>query len=264
MNHQLCLLLDIGNSRLKWNVWQSGAGQFSRQTQAVDYKTPSLENFFNNEWKSLGSSINAIFAANVAGDMLAKQVDAWCAKQWGIHPHFVSTGASFQSVKNGYRNYRELGIDRWLDVIAAHALYPDQPVIVVDCGTATTVDALTGNGQHRAGPIIPGRQMMLRALANNTADLKIVTGNSVAASVFAENTQAAILSGVNFATAGALSAIVGEMQQKLAGENNRYKVKVIVTGGAAEQLMPLTNIKDFIVEPDLVLIGLRVMADKTQ
>ncbi|HEY5602835.1 MAG TPA: type III pantothenate kinase [Gammaproteobacteria bacterium] len=262
MKYQNCLLVDIGNSRLKWNVWPYGTGGFSRQTQSVDYKTQSLAQLLDAQWQSIEDSISAIVVANVAGDVIAKQLDAWCVERWHIHPQFVATTAAFQSVKNGYRDYRELGVDRWLAVIAAYQRYPAEPVIVIDCGTATTVDALTKQGEHRAGPIIPGRQMMLQALTNNTANLNIAAGADTQTSLFADNTQIAILSGVNFAAAGALNTIVSEMRRQLADEKERIAVKIIVTGGAAAQLMPLTQIKKFSVEPDLVLIGLRTVVDK--
>ena len=133
-----------------------------------------------------------------------------------------------------------------------------------DCGTAITLDALSSNGQHHAGPIMPGRQMMQQSLISNTADLKISDDTNVSTSIFAENTQNAIISGVNFATSSALDTIVSQMRQKLVDESGDGQVKLIVTGGAAEELMPLTQINEFNVVPDLVLMGLRRVAEVEQ
>ena len=183
---------------------------------------------------------------------------------WGIHPKFAKTSASFKSVQNGYYHYGELGVDRWLAVIAAHERFPGKNAIVIDCGTALTVDAVTPNGQHHAGPIIPGRKMMFQALASNAADLSDMSEKNTSASVFADNTQKAIVSGVNFAISSVLDAVLSEMRQKLAAENDASKIIVIATGGAAETVMSITHIKDFTIEPDLVLTGLRSMAVEKQ
>ena len=262
MNHSNYLLLDIGNSRLKWNIWQHGATQFSRETQVIDYKAQPLASILNDQWQGIKDSIDEILIANVAGEEIAEKIDTWCAQHFGINPTFILTRAVFQSVRNGYHNYQALGVDRWLAVVAASKLCPAQNVIVIDCGTATTLDALTCSGLHRAGPIVPGRQMMLQALENNTAELKITSDAGMSVSVFAENTQNAILCGVNFAASGALNTVVEEMRRKLFDETGINEVRIIVTGGAAAQLIPLTQLKDFSVESDLVLIGLRVMADE--
>ena len=261
---QTYLLLDIGNSCLKWNIWQQGARQFSSETQRTDYKDRALAEVLDDQWRSIDNSIQNVFVANVAGDAIAKQVETWCVDHWGIHPKFAKTSASFKSVQNGYYHYGELGVDRWLAVIAAHERFPGKNAIVIDCGTALTVDAVTPNGQHHAGPIIPGRKMMFQALASNAADLSDMSEKNTSASVFADNTQKAIVSGVNFAISSVLDAVLSEMRQKLAAENDASKIIVIATGGAAETVMSITHIKDFTIEPDLVLTGLRSMAVEKQ
>jgi len=245
-------------------VWQQGAQQFSRETQRADYKDRTIADVLDDQWGSIEDTIQGVFVANVAGDTIAKQIETWCVDHWGIHPQFAETTTISQSVKNGYQNYKELGVDRWLAVIAAHERYPEQDVIVIDCGTAITIDAVAGNGQHHAGPIFPGRQMMFQALATNTADLNDVSENNIVSSVFVDNTQKAIFNGVNFAISSALDAVLKEMRQKLIDENGTDEIVIMATGGAAETVLSLTQIKDFTVEPDLVLMGLRLMAAEKQ
>ena len=264
LSKQTYLLVDVGNSRMKWNIWEYGTRQFAQETQGVTYKEQTIVSLLNQQWESVEESINQVIVSNVAGNAIADEIKKWCIEHWEVDPQFVETSASFRSVQNGYRNYSELGVDRWLAVIAAQALYPDQEVIVIDCGTAITVDAVTRDGQHHAGPIIPGRQMMFQALASSTADLDNVPENNQPVSVTVDNTQKAITSGVNFAISSALDTVVAKMRQYLIDENGANKVVVIVTGGAAEALMSLTQMKDFTVEPDLVLTGLREMAIEKQ
>jgi len=263
MHEPINLLLDIGNSRMKWNLWQHGAEQFSQETRHVDYKAKPIDRVLSAEWGKL-HGIQDIYIANVAGQEVAQQINHWTHSQWNVEPKYVATSASFQSVTNGYRRYQELGVDRWLAVIAAQQLCLDQQVIIIDCGTAITVDALNRDGQHHAGPILPGRQMMLQSLSINTADLKIPCSKDSWISVFAENTENAITSGVNFATSSALNTIVAQMRQKLLEEAGIKAVSIVVTGGAAKQLLPLTEITDFKLVPDLVLMGLRRVAELNQ
>lgn len=260
MSIQTCLLVDVGNSRLKWYVGVQGAEQFSRETQSVPYKEQAIASLLDDQWGSIEGAIQNVYVANVAGDTIATEIKKWCIDHWNIYPEFATTSPSFQSVKSGYENHDELGIDRWLAVIAAHNRMPDKDVIVIDCGTAITVDVITRDGQHHAGPIIPSRQMMFQALATNTADLNDVSENSQSPSVFVGNTQKAIVSGVNFAVASALDAVVSEMRQKLIDKNGVNEIVIMVTGGAAEAVMSLTQIKEFTVDSDLVLTGLRLMA----
>ena len=262
MSQRNFLLLDIGNSRMKWNVWQRDAKHFARDTQIVDYKSQAIKQVLDSEWGEIRNVIHAVLVANVAGESVAQQVTAWCVEHWGIDPRFITTGATFHSVKNGYRDHRQLGVDRWLAVIAAQQLCPDQDVIVIDCGTATTVDTLDRNGQHYAGPIMPGCHLMQGALLANTAKLDITSGDHESMSAYVENTQNAIVSGANFAASSALNTIVSQIRRRLADEFGDSEAKVIVTGGAAQQLMPLTQINHFRSEPDLVLIGLRRLADE--
>ncbi|WP_455201911.1 type III pantothenate kinase [Kaarinaea lacus] len=261
---QTYLLVDVGNSRLKWNVWQLGSEQFSRKTQYVTHGEQSIRQLLDDQWGAIEDGIQKVFVANVAGDKVATDIKNWCIDRWGNSPEFATTGPQFKSVKNSYRNYGELGIDRWLAVIAAHQLYHDQTAIVVDCGTAITVDAVTREGQHYAGPIIPGRQMMFQALASSTSDLDHVSENNQSSSIIVDNTQKAIVSGVNFAISSALDTVVSELRQTLIKQNGADRIAIIVTGGAAEAVMALTQIKDFTDEPDLVLTGLRLMATEIQ
>ena len=165
MTSSSCLLVDIGNSRLKWNIAPSDANVFEHQTRIVDYKARPMGDVLNEQWGEMKAPFPRVAVVNVAGKTVAQQLIDWCANHWDVQPTFVSSAASFKTVTNGYKDYSQLGADRWMAVIAAHQRKPDQHSVIIDCGSAITVDAVTVDGQHKAGPIIPGREMMLQALA---------------------------------------------------------------------------------------------------
>ena len=105
---------------------------------------------------------------------------------------------------------------------------------------------------------------MLQALAANTADLNNryntnSDNNDFSGSVFADGTQAAVVNGVNFAIGKALDTIIHEIREKLSGPGNDAKLEILVTGGAAKQVMALTGITLYTFEPDLILHGLYIV-----
>ncbi len=265
MSEQAYLLVDIGNSRLKWKLWKPCVNKFSCETQYVDYKQTghSVKDILDTQWGSIEENITQVMAVNVAGQAIANEMTEWCSRQWKIEPVFAQTGASYKSMTNGYLDFSELGADRWLTVIAAYECYPDKPVIVIDCGTAITIDVIDSSGKHHAGPIIPGQSMMIQALATSTADLNNIPLEQSSASVFVDSTEKAIFSGVVFATSGSVDTIVRDILHKLKNEAPG-EVTMLVTGGAAGTIMPQTHIKDYKVEPDLVFMGLLRLATENQ
>lgn len=253
MTQSVHLLVDVGNSRIKWNPLPVDANEITQPTHAFAWNQETLSEQLETHWGLITGFVTKVTVANVAGDDIQKKLTAWCADHWKIDPQFVATTPQFDDIKNGYDQHQELGVDRWLAVIAAHQLYPESADIVIDCGSALTVDTVLPDGKHLPGPIIPGQDSLFETLMAKTAfaESEIQPG-SEEAQVFVTNTKNALLSGAKFATSGALDAIVKQTSQALSSEN----LKVIVSGGAAQQMLSLTTIKDYLVEPDLVLKGL--------
>jgi type III pantothenate kinase len=260
------LFVDIGNSRLKWNQASLGASGFEQPATAIDYRNQPLIDLLDQQWGNIKAPYPAVAVVNVAGKAMEQQLTDWCVTHWDVTPRFITTAERFQNVTNGYTDYTQLGADRWLAAIAAHHHKPDHHNVIIDCGSAITVDTVMADGQHRGGPIIPGPAMMLAALSANTADLgQYAQPAELSAAVFVNNSGEGIASGVSFATGQALDGIIGQIQDKLSGagvDNN--KTTLWVTGGAAAKVMPLTGITDYTHEPDLVLQGLQLVTAARQ
>jgi type III pantothenate kinase len=146
-------------------------------------------------------------------------------------------------------------VDRWLAAVAGyHAA--GGACCVADIGTAATFDAVTGDGQHLGGFIVPGPELMMRCLWGGTADLAERTASSgeAAGAPLADNTRDAIERGCHLAVAAFVDRGVEEVRRRLG-----VTPALLLTGGAAAVIRPhlLTSCQ---VVPDLVLRGLAILA----
>ena len=136
-------------------------------------------------------------------------------------------------------------------LVAAH-FAGDGAKIIIDCGTAVTVDAINGQGIHLGGLIIPGVDLMCSMLAENT-QVTSTADMRQPIEIFNATTQNAVYSGSTLCLQHGLRSIIEQMRTELAGP-----VSVFVTGGAADTLIN-ENIEQTIMRPELVLEGLEIM-----
>ena len=214
------LLLDAGNTRLKWAL---AGGQKEPLTGAVQ---PDAEGFRElvRQVADAGRP-DAVALVSVRGERFADQVSGWCTEADWPEPLLVRCASRAHGVRPAYEDVGSLGVDRYAAMVAARRLF-EGPVIIVDCGTAVTVDGVDGSGQHVGGLIIPGRELMLRALSAGTAALPLVDEGQV---VFpAANTADAIVSGTTLGMVYAVEEICRRMGRLMGGQVER-----VLTGGNA-------------------------------
>ena len=242
----MILLIDAGNTRVKWALAAPGAplGEWTAHGAATHADTPQLELAWCEAANTHG--VSRIVIANVAGNALRVQLEyvlQRCLPDIAIE-WFASLPA-LAGVTNGYRNPSQLGCDRFAAAIAGHALAPEQRVIVVNCGTATTIDAVTPDGVFLGGMILPGLGLMASSLARNTAQLLQIAQDGNLPDGFADNTDDAILSGILAAQSGAVEHACAAHRAEAC----------IISGGAAPYIAPMLKVPYRIVE-NVVLIGL--------
>lgn len=243
------LLVDIGNSRVKWAMLEDG--RLGAQ-QAAAY-----QGWSEQDWRRelfAGGPVEAVIAASVSSGP-ASVLDAATRLAIGQGAWFVETAREAAGVRNAYREPRLLGVDRWLAVIAAHAMH-DGPCCVADVGTAATFDAVTADGQHLGGFIIPGPDLMVHSLHRETADLASHTAASGAAgdALLADNTRDAIGRGCRLAVAAMIDRGVSDVAARVGAQP-----ALLLTGGGAPAVMPLLRTVAEPV-PDLILRGLARLA----
>lgn len=237
------LLIDAGNTRIKWAVAAPGAALGA--WTLLDAVSHAGLDGAAAAWRRAG--VSRALVSNVAGaevrERIARALPAGIAVEW-----FAST-AERAGLRNGYRNPAQLGCDRFAAAIGARALAPGQDVIVATCGTATTVDAVTRDGRFIGGMILPGLALMAGSLARNTAQLPQVTPGAAPPPLFGDNTDDAIVSGV-------LSAQAGAIERACAAH---AATACIVSGGAAPTIAPVLKFSCLLVD-NIVLVGLHAAA----
>lgn len=238
------LLLDVGNSRSKWALVQEG--ELTHQGVAANAEWTELQRAF-----AVLPAPSRIVASNVAGDAMAQRLREICAG-WKCTVEFVTARAEQCGVRNGYQQPERLGSDRWAALIAAWGRLHG-PCLVVNCGTATTIDALSAQGEFLGGLILPGVELMQRSLATGTAQL---TGEPGMLQDFPRNTADAIYSGMLRATVGA----VRHQFDLLLARSPYGSVHCLLGGGAAGVVEPYLDLPLERMD-NLVLKGLQIIGE---
>ena len=236
------LLVDAGNSRIKWMLWTAGR---AGETGAL-----STRAFRDGEATLPESGYQHCIASNVAGESVADRLRQGPGALAELQ--FVQTAAEQGGVVNAYDEPGRLGVDRWVALLGARAEF-DSACLVVDAGTAVTLDALAADGRHLGGQILPGAPLMMSALADGTSDLPDIAaspGNApVAADVFATHTDDAIRRGAWTAVVGAIEHAHRCLQAREGA------ARLVLTGGDAPRMLEAIAVPvDH--RPDLVLHGL--------
>lgn len=249
MNAEDRLLIDIGNSHLKW-LYQSELPDAAARTYSHRKQFPDVFNEIFND----GRRPSSILIASVAGETCNEIISDWFESQWQFAPGFAKSRSSFGDIINAYDEPERLGVDRWLALIAAQDLFSGEDLVVVDAGTATTLDVLQANGRHLGGQIIPGIETMKSVLLKNTA---------IVSREFTETTDGWGRSTEACITIGALDATIGMIERamdKMVHED--MTPRLILTGGKASGLANALDFR-FHREPNLVLQGLSLIASET-
>ena len=235
------LLIDIGNTRLKWGRGNLGCIEIGKP---IRHGCSDLKPELIAAWRDISPVPRRLAISCVSSEPVLAAVKAVAFELWpGVEWIRVKSLASAGGVINGYQYPEKLGVDRWLCLLAVRRLWPE-PVCIVDCGTAITVDVMAANGRHLGGLISPGLTVMKQSLSKDTADLPF--SDRVFPVGLADTTEAAIYSGTLYAAVGLINTVLRQQSETL---------KLILTGGDAEIIAGHLD-NDSIIAPDLVLQGL--------
>jgi type III pantothenate kinase len=250
------LLIDIGNSRLKWGVLENGAirrtGHISQQ-EVRDHGLAALTS-------KLPRRVDTVFASNVAGASFATRLSGVVGMHCNVDMHFARTERHACGVTNSYRQVRRLGVDRWVAMIGAWKEI-GAACLVVDAGTAVTIDALDDTGQHLGGQILPGVALMAASLTAQTSDIPNIqrraSSQERGMEMFANTTAGAVGHGALNSVVGAIERAVHVMQE------NGHAPTIILTGGDASRILRSLG-EEPIHRPHLVLQGLATLLEDRQ
>ena len=239
------LAIDAGNTRIKWGVHDGHAWSAAG---AID--TGEAQNLYVALRDAL--PVDLAIASNVAGPQVGSAIES-ASREARIPVTFIRGEARRLGVTNGYREASRLGADRWVALVAAHHARPGHK-LVVNAGTALTIDALAADGRFLGGLIVAGPALMRRSLDYATAALREVPGE---VRDFPVNTPDAITTGAVLAGAGAVDRLAAAMSARGCPPG-----LIILSGGAAREIAPALALPHE-VHDNLVLDGLQLIARST-
>ncbi|QKJ66805.1 type III pantothenate kinase [Deefgea piscis] len=238
MKQTAFLLLDLGNSRIKWRHSPSGCSGVAHTSSELWQQCANLP---------AGAQI---LGCAVGAADLQQQIDQLFSQHWQVRPQWLQVTRQALGIVNHYPQLNEQGPDRWAAILGARQHFPQQNLLVISAGTAIVIDTLLANGDYLGGSIAPGLGLMKSALHQATARLPHASGTLQA---FPQSTLDAI-------ETGCVRAIIGSIEQALSAAiaHGHPIEQVIVFGGDAAYLQPLLNAKAIAVD-NLVLDGLAAL-----
>lgn len=215
----MILVIDAGNSRIKWRLTdrhQIVAEGRQLTPRALEDAIFSLSDM---------QPPSEIRIASVAGDKVVDWLYQQLRKQFDGPIRLAQVASTLGELSCAYEDPKSLGIDRWLAIAAAYNQY-NEPLLVIDAGSAITMDIIGPGGQHVGGYIAPGLTLMHDALWKNTSDVRVVGSGSEELWLPGKNTQQAV-------NRGCLLAAVSTIESLAA----QFPVRIVITGGDAKILI---------------------------
>ena len=247
----MMLLVDIGNARIKWALQDADSWTVGEPLQR---QKRAFKDIARPAWKDLDVP-ERVIVSNVAGEEYRKSVHTWVKRRWKVAPEFLPVTERLCGVSNAYSVPQRLGADRWAGLLAVHARYKEAAV-VIDCGTAITIDAIAADGRHLGGLIAPGMELMTSALTDHAPGIQIEEADNKDIALLGRSTEAAVSGGVLYTAVALVERVFMDLQGELGNRTKR-----VLTGGDASRILPLLgNQPEYI--PDLVLKGLAVYAEE--
>lgn len=249
------LLLDAGNTRLKWAFIDTAAAGKLRMTGSCSYADSEFLKQLQSTWGA-APRVDRVLLSCVAGDTIISALNDTVRHCWGVSPDVLGSEAAFAGIINGYSNPHQLGVDRWLAMIGGRrSLAGPAPMWIVDCGTAVTIDYVERDGHHRGGLILPGLMTMHERLTATTAALKAFNSETLnlpeTLDELATDTATALARGIAISLVASLNRVTST---DVAGTR-------IITGGDGAVIAPYLD-GHWLLRPNLVLEGMAVYAEE--
>lgn len=239
----MILELDAGNSRIKWRALEGDGGRIHCEGNAID--VAALKEDFDNSL-----AIDFVRLCSVRRDAAVTELEAWVNQRWKLGIEQATVGDNSAGITHQYLDDQRLGIDRWLAMLAAFHRAAG-PCIIVDAGTALTIDVLDATGRHQGGYILPGLKLMRDSLQANTG-IRLDPDYTQQSVALGHSTEAAVCN-------GSLALLLALIEKVLTEHSTR---RIFLSGGDAQILADTLNAggrnreASIEVVPGLVLDGL--------
>ena len=253
------LLVDAGNARVKWAV------RDGRDISSVEYcgheagSVPDLSALT----AAVEGTVTSVVVANVAGTAFEQALRAALSARRAARIWFAASSRESGGVRNAYAEAHKLGVDRWAAIVGACRRIVEsatlRPFCVVDAGTALTIDAVAGDGEHLGGLILPGLALQRTSLFGSTAGIAETASNATSPLAsgmpFGRSTAQALAVSGPLACAAAVDRCISQLPVE------PERPALFLTGGDASTLGPWLA-TDFEICPNLVFEGLAILFDQ--
>lgn len=236
------LLIDIGNTRLKW-AWLRDGALGATQAAVHDGAPARCISELPHE------PVDDVWISSVMGSAHEAAIGDAVRTRFGLAPQFARTRAEWRGLRNAYREPERLGVDRWLTMIAAWHRQRGAAAIA-SAGTALTVDLVSADGQHRGGIIAAGLGSQLRTMLATTRFPTRNLDGTPFRDVLGDDTESCVRQGALFACIGAIEQVARHADPGAL---------CLLTGGDAPALQIALDTK-WEHRPQLVLEGLQALA----
>ena len=230
------LFIDAGNSSIKWRLQsgeyfcQSGRGRFA-----------DLSNYLKEYGDKL-KDLNSVYISNVSTEDHSESLKRLFKTKFNIIPSFARVTRKAAGVTCGYTNVDDLGVDRWLAMIGATKKYGGN-LLIVDAGTAITLDIINGELMHLGGFILPGLRVSSKSLVCNTSGIADFHFDDQI-NIPGNDTQSCVIGGALFSVISVINNLMSS-----------YALRLVITGGDKQIIINQIS-EDFLAEENLVLDGL--------
>lgn len=238
------LLIDAGNTRIKWAVASNNVDDILAR------------GVIGGDWSELASfeaSVETAWISCVASDAVLEKISLEIKRLFDVEPSIATVSSHAAGMANDYESLDQLGVDRWVAALGARVLVGSGALIVIDVGTAVTIDMVSSDNHFKGGVILPGFTIMHDSLLGRTAGIK--SNRSKVTSVIGKNTRDCVNAGVEYGLIGAVDRIISEMCVGVSSP------RLLVMGGGAEAIVAGSKFK-IELQSDMIFNGLMLLSKR--
>ena len=243
------LLIDIGNSNIAIGLWHNSSHS--------SVKTITSDDLFNTLKEKYKKDISEILITSVINNQENKLIKVMLKKMFKCKITQIKSSSRLLGVTNGYDKPTQLGDDRWVTIVASYHQYK-KPLVIIDCGTAISIDCVNNSGSHLGGYILSGFDGYSKSFFNaeKLKNIRLTENKTNKKLLYAKSTGEAMLSGYALMTASAIEKIYSRMHS-----SSKVQPQLIISGGYAKQILSNLTIKCK-YEKNLVLKCLGSISDQ--
>ena len=245
------LLIDIGNSNIAIGLWHN--------SRLSSVKTMISDDLFNILKEKYKKDVSEILITSVINNQENKLIKVKLKKMFKCKITQIKSSSRLLGVTNGYDKPTQLGDDRWVAIVASYHQYK-KPLVIIDCGTAISIDCVNDSGRHLGGYILSGFDAYSKSFFNaeRLKNIRLRENKTNKKLLYAKSTGEAMLSGYTLMIASAIEKIYSRMKS-----STKVQPQLIISGGYAKQILSNLTIKCK-YEKNLVLKCLGSISDQQE